>query len=62
MCAFSFGVNGALVDRRNTVHLKVMGAKGLWFCITRINWTQEHSGRKTPEETWQEVRKQEHEP
>ena len=62
MCAFSFGVNGALVDRRNTVHLKVLGAKGLWFCITRINWTQEHSGRKTPEKTWQEVRKQEHEP
>ena len=29
MCAFSFGVNGALVDRRNTVHLKVLGAKGL---------------------------------
>ena len=62
MCAFSFGVNGALVDGRNTVHLKVLGAKGLWFCITRINWTQEHSGRKTPQKTWQEVRKQEHEP
>ena len=37
MCAFSFGVNGALVDRRNTAHLKVLGAKGLRFCMTRIN-------------------------
>ena len=52
ICAFSFGVNGALVDRRNTTHLKVLGAKGLWFCITQINWTQEHSGRNTPEKTW----------
>ena len=49
MCAFSFGVNGALVDRRNTAHLKVLGAKGLRFCMTRINWTQERSGRNTAE-------------
>ena len=29
ICAFSCVVNGALVDRRNTALLKVLGAKGL---------------------------------
>ena len=42
MCAFSFGVNGALVDRRNTTHLKVLAAK----CWDQLNTG---AGPNTPE-------------